>query len=224
MHGASVRRVRPLETAKRENRCQDGPHPTVPLSAWYFLRARAICFGKVELQDMSLQARVTPDRAVLAGMLVTAAVYCRDLQYDFILDDVPLILVNQTILSWTNWKAVLLSQIFPTENGPVIGIHYRPVYVFWLMLNEHLFGLVVPWWHLTSILVHLLAIFLVYRVGIVILKVRWTAALAALLHAAAARGSSRTVSAHRHVSQLLRAESRVLGHQGRPAKAVRQSP
>src|SRR5262249_38604843 len=73
--------------------------------------------------------------------------------------------------------------IFPTENGPVIGIHYRPVYVFWLMLNEHLFGSVVPWWHLTSILLHLIAIFLVYRVGIVVLKIPWVAALAALLFA-----------------------------------------
>jgi hypothetical protein len=48
---------------------------------------------------MSSQAAltcITPDRTVLAGMLVTVAVYCRDLQYDFILDDVPLILLNET--------------------------------------------------------------------------------------------------------------------------------
>jgi hypothetical protein len=59
------------------------------------LPAKAIFFREVELKNMSFLPRITSDRAVLAGMLVTAAVYCRDLQYDLILDDMPLILMNE---------------------------------------------------------------------------------------------------------------------------------
>jgi tetratricopeptide (TPR) repeat protein len=131
---------------------------------------------------MSLQARITPDRAVLAGMLVTAGVYCRDLQYDFILDDVPLILMNEAITSWKNWTTLFVSQIVPTGMD-VVAVHYRPIYMLWLLANQQLFGMVLPWWHLTSLLLHLLAIFLVYKVGEKVLRESWTAAVAALLFA-----------------------------------------
>jgi tetratricopeptide (TPR) repeat protein len=132
---------------------------------------------------MSSQIRVTPDRAVLAGMLVTAAVYCRDLQYDFILDDVPLILMNETITSWKNWTTLFVSQIIPTQGVDINAALYRPIYILWFMVNYHLFGMVLPWWHLTSLLLHLLVTFLVYKVGVKVLREPWTAALATLLFA-----------------------------------------
>src|SRR4029077_16157086 len=118
---------------------------------------------KVELAGMSSQTRITPDRAVLVGMLVTAAVYCRRVQYDFILDDVPLILMNENITSWRNWTTLFVSQIVPTQGVDIAAIHYRPIYMLWFMGNYHLFGMVLPWWHLTSLLLHLLVIFLIYK-------------------------------------------------------------
>lgn len=156
------------------------------LSAWQHLAVQAIWWREVNLGGMSSQAgvtRITPDRAVLAGMLVTAAVYCRDLQYDFILDDLPLILMNETITSWKNWPALFVSQILPAQGMDVVAVHYRPIYMLWLMANHQLFGMVLPWWHLTSLLLHLLVIFLVYKVGVKVLREPWTAALAALLFA-----------------------------------------
>ncbi len=144
---------------------------------------KAICFREVESQGMSSQIRVTPDRAVLGGMLVTAAVYCRDLQYDFILDDVPLILMNDSITSLKNWTTLFVSQIIPAQGVDVIAVHYRPIYTLWFMGNYQAFGMVLPWWHLTSLLLHLLVTFLVYKVGVKVLKEPWTAALASLLFA-----------------------------------------
>jgi protein O-mannosyl-transferase len=132
---------------------------------------------------MSSQAGITPDRAVLLGMLVTAAVYCRDLQYDLILDDLPLILMNETLTSWKNWPTLFVSQIFPTQGADLAAMLYRPVYMSWLMANYQLFGMVLPWWHLTSLLLHLLVILLVYKVGVKVLREPWTAALATLLFA-----------------------------------------
>jgi tetratricopeptide (TPR) repeat protein len=136
---------------------------------------------------MSLQTRITPDRAVLVGLFLTAAIYCRDLRYDFILDDVPLILMNETITSWRNWKTVFMTDAFFVKglSVPMVmaAIHYRPIFVLWLMVNEQLFGSVLPWWHLTSLLLHLCVIFLVYKLGQRVLKSSWAAAVAALLFA-----------------------------------------
>ncbi len=132
---------------------------------------------------MTTQPRITPDRAVLIGMMLAATAFCRDLSYDFVMDDVPLILLNQTLASWRNWKTIFLSHIF-SPMGPVVpAVHYRPVYVLWLLLNQQLFGAVVPWWHLTSLLLHLLVIFMVYRLGLRVVREPWTAALGALLFA-----------------------------------------
>jgi protein O-mannosyl-transferase len=136
---------------------------------------------------MSSQSRITPDRAVLAGLFVTAAIYCRDLRYDFLLDDVQLILMNQTTASWHNLKIIFTTDAFFAQ-GPRVPIaqtalHYRPVFMLWLMINQQLFGSVLPWWHLTSLLLHLGVTFLVYKLGVKMLKEPWAAALAALLFA-----------------------------------------
>src|ERR1700722_6381256 len=124
---------------------------------------------------------------MLGGLLVAAAVYCRDLRYDFILDDVPLVLMNQTIGSWRNWKIAFTKDIFfARSSGLPIGVsavHYRPVYVLWLMLNQHLFGAVLPWWHLSSLLLHIGVTCLVYQLSAQLLNDRWTGVLAALLFA-----------------------------------------
>jgi hypothetical protein len=136
---------------------------------------------------MSSQSRVTPDRAVLVGLLLTAAIYCRDLKYDFLLDDIFLILMNQATVSWHNLKTIFTTDIFfvhgPSVPLPMAALHYRPIFMLWIMLNQQFFGSVFPWWHLTSLLLHICVVFLVYKLGVQVLKERWTAALAALLFA-----------------------------------------
>src|SRR5215472_4110710 len=137
--------------------------------------------------DMRSPSQITPDRALLAGLLATVAIYCRDLQYDFILDDVQLILINQTTATWYNLKKIFTTDAFFTQ-GPVVPVartvlHYRPVFMLWMMLNHQLFGSVIPWWHLTSLLLHVGVTFLVFQLGLKVLQDRWTAALAALIFA-----------------------------------------
>ncbi len=136
---------------------------------------------------MASETRITPDRAVLVGAFLASFVYIQDLRFDFILDDIPLILMNESIASWRNWKTAFTTHIFAVKNPAlplgIAAIHYRPVYKLWQMLNEQLFGSVLPWWHLTSILLHVAVTLLVYQVGIKLLKEHWTAALAALLFA-----------------------------------------
>jgi protein O-mannosyl-transferase len=136
---------------------------------------------------MSSQSRVTPDRVVLVGAVLAALAYIQDLRYDFILDDIQLIQMNDRITSWRDWKTAFVTDIFssksPTIPVEAAAIHYRPIYKLWQVLNQQLFGFAVPWWHLASVLLHVIAIVLMYQLGIKLLKGHWTAALAALLFA-----------------------------------------
>jgi tetratricopeptide (TPR) repeat protein len=136
---------------------------------------------------MSSETRITPDRMVLVGAFLAMLAYIQDIRYDFILDDVPLILLNERIQSWRNWKSLFVTDLFEVKHAQgtmeLGGLLYRPIYRLWQMANAQLFGLILPWWHITSILLHLGATFLVYQIGIKLLKGRWTAAVAALLFA-----------------------------------------
>jgi protein O-mannosyl-transferase len=136
---------------------------------------------------MSSPSRITPERAVLLGAVLALLAYIQDLRFDFILDDVPLIALNDSVASLRNWKMAFLQNIGAMK-GPKIpveftAVHYRPVYILWQMLNAQVFGFIVPWWHLASLLLHFAVIFLVYQVGVKLLKDEWTAALGALLFA-----------------------------------------
>src|SRR5579863_7560589 len=127
---------------------------------------------------MPSQSRVTPDRVVLIGSLLAALAYIQDVRYDFILDDVPLILMNGTIASWRNWETLFVTDLFgvkhPSAAMELGGLLYRPIYRLWQMLNAQIFGLVLPWWHLPSLLLHRGAPLLVYQLGIMVPNDRLT--------------------------------------------------
>src|SRR5437879_12572116 len=104
---------------------------------------------------MDLKRWIAPDRAVWFGSILALAAYCRDLRYDFILDDEALILLNGTIDSWHNWKLLFLTDIIDSSHSVISNaIHYRPVYTMWLMVNNHLFAEITAWSHLASLLLH----------------------------------------------------------------------
>src|SRR3984893_11549994 len=104
---------------------------------------------------MSSQSRISPDRVVLVGAVLSALAYLQDLRYDFILDDIQLIQLNDSITSWRDWKTAFVTDIFSSQNTTVpvesAAIHYFPIYKLWQMLNQQLFGFHVPWWHLASL-------------------------------------------------------------------------
>src|SRR5262249_21308741 len=111
-----------------------------------------------------------------------------DLQYDFVLDDQPLILLNDTFNSWSNWKLLFTSHISSSTNLAMTypgspAIHYRPLYMLWLMTISKLSGVSTPWFHFSSLLLHVVVIFLVYWLAQRLLRDSWPAALAAILFA-----------------------------------------
>ncbi len=128
----------------------------------------------------------TPERVLLLAIVVTVVIYWRDLSYDFLLDDVPLVLTNPALTSWHSLPAIFRSDIFfhyPYDHTRIGSVHYRPVYMTWMLLNARLFGMVLPWWHLTSLLLHAAVTLLVYRAGARIVGDKWLAAFGASLFA-----------------------------------------
>ena len=98
---------------------------------------------------MRFDYRPTPDRVVLFGLILSAGIYCRDLRYNFVLDDLPLIMLNETFTSWRNWTQLFATHIFASPSVTMLSpgapaAHYRPIYMLWLMVNTRLFGMSPP--------------------------------------------------------------------------------
>ncbi|HVN63197.1 MAG TPA: hypothetical protein VMT58_01060 [Candidatus Binataceae bacterium] len=108
-------------------------------------------------------------RAWLLRILAVAALlYLPSLRNGFVLDDVPQILLNRHIREWSFiWKSLgnnALWFVDPAHPPPVS--YYRPLQNIWYALNFHLFGLQPAGWHAAMLALHLLNVWLVFRIAL----------------------------------------------------------
>ena len=132
------------------------------------------------LQSSSLSAlRQRPWIALIFVAAVTFVLYCGTLSFEFVWDDGDQIINNPLIRSWYSIPRIFGSDLwFHTIHNQV---YYRPLFLVWEILNLKLFG-ANPWgWHLTTILLHVLASCAVYWLGRTLKLDHWTSALAALI-------------------------------------------
>ena len=124
------------------------------------------------------------ERLLVGGVLLITALVCiRSLGNNFVFDDQLYIVGNRFIGQWSFlYKALYRDAIwFIAPELPSFSSYYRPVWLEWFWLNYRLFGLHPAGWHATTILVHLTAVWLVYRIARRITGELDTALLAALL-------------------------------------------
>ncbi len=90
-------------------------------------------------------------------------VYTRSLFCGFVRDDIPQIVNNPQVQSWDYLPRLLGSHLW-SQAGPDVNIlFYRPIFSVWMLLMHTLGGL-APWfWHLSNILLHVIATYLVFR-------------------------------------------------------------
>jgi Tfp pilus assembly protein PilF len=101
-------------------------------------------------------------------LVLTALAYANSLTGEFLYDDWYQIERNPAIKSWSFLPSVFTHHVWEfaaTENTPVGGLYYRPVFNLALLVNYQLVGPGVFGWHLVSLLFHLGATVLVYRLG-----------------------------------------------------------
>ena len=104
--------------------------------------------------------------ALLTIALVLAAVaFISTLQFQFVYDDESQIVGNQLIEQWRFVPHYFNIQVWAHVNPHISGNYYRPIFMVWMRLNQALFGY-RPWgWHLTTVLMHVLATFFVFKLA-----------------------------------------------------------
>jgi tetratricopeptide (TPR) repeat protein len=112
---------------------------------------------------------------------VTALVYLRTLSFAFVYDDVLLLLRNPAMRNWSYLPQYFTSHVLAALYPNAGGNYFRPLLLLWLRLNYVLFGPKATGWHATTVLCHVLATYLVFRVVQQITSDRMAAFIAALL-------------------------------------------
>lgn len=114
-------------------------------------------------------------------LALTFIVYLRCLGNAFVYDDNEMIVLNRFIGDWAMlWKSLVNdSWWFRNPLRLPQSAYYRPLQDVWLAVNDHLFGLSPPGWHLASVIVHLIAVWLVFAIARELTTQRWTPAFAA---------------------------------------------
>jgi hypothetical protein len=129
---------------------------------------------------------VEPDRTVLTTWLavifvlvVTFLVYLPTLRFQYVFDDIPQIVTNSNIESWSHLPDYFTKHVW-IQDSRHQPRYYRPLFLLWLRSNRALFGLDPFYWHLTTVTAHLLATLLVFILVRLLLRGWAPAALSAL--------------------------------------------
>jgi tetratricopeptide (TPR) repeat protein len=114
---------------------------------------------------------VTPDFFFRPGVMeilvcaLTALIYVATLSFGFVYDDIPQILKNPAVHEWRFVPQYFTSHVWAAIYPSSSGNYYRPLFLLWLKANYALFGNNAWGWHLTSVLCHVLATWLVFRMA-----------------------------------------------------------
>ena len=110
------------------------------------------------MQSGAKKPAIWPLLLILTG---TALAYLPTLRYGFVYDDRYQILRNSHIESWRYFGSYFLHHVWIHQSAQ--GSYYRPLFLVWLRLNQWLFGYRPLGWHITTVLLHLAAVWLVYE-------------------------------------------------------------
>ena len=96
--------------------------------------------------------------------VITFLAFSPALRFGFVYDDAAQVVENSAIRSIRSVPQFFSSHVWKDAYAHAPGNYYRPAFLSWLSLNYWLFGVKPMGWHLTSILLHVLASCLVYPI------------------------------------------------------------
>jgi len=113
----------------------------------------------------------------------TSTVYLRCLSNTWVYDDIPEIVKNPYIGRWSFiWNSFRYdSWWFRAPQHLPQSVYYRPLQNTWFAINYCVFGLNSVGWHLSQVVLHAIAIVLVFRIAQLISRSPATALLTAAL-------------------------------------------
>ncbi|HMD83368.1 MAG TPA: tetratricopeptide repeat protein [Terriglobia bacterium] len=110
-------------------------------------------------------------------------VYIPTLGFEFVYDDKPQIIQNPAIHAWRYVPHYFTSHAWAELYPNVSGNYYRPLFLLWFRLNHAIFGLNPEGWHLTTVLCHVAATYMVFALVRRLAASPWVAFSAATLFA-----------------------------------------
>jgi 4-amino-4-deoxy-L-arabinose transferase-like glycosyltransferase len=117
---------------------------------------------------------------LLVVLVLIFAAYSGTLGYEFVYDDVDVIVNNPHLTSWSYLPRYFTENLWSHQsNDP--GIYYRPLFLIWLRINRSLFSLNTTLWHLSTLLAYLATVIMVYWLAKRLLNDRMTAVIAAMV-------------------------------------------
>ena len=124
-------------------------------------------------------------RGVAATLACSVAflVFIPTLGFQFVYDDTPQIIQNPAVHAWRYLPHYFTSHAWAELYPNVAGNYYRPLFLVWFRLNHAMFGLNPRGWHFTTILCHVAATYMVYRLLMRLAGKPWMAFGAALIFA-----------------------------------------
>jgi protein O-mannosyl-transferase len=135
--------------------------------------------------SQSAREQTKPDFVIrriwlVCSLAIVFLAYLPTLHYSYVYDDIQQIVNNSHIQSWAYFPDYFSKHLW-SQDTYFSPRFYRPLFLLWLRLNDALFGLNASYWHLTTILSHLLATYLVYLVVRLLIKSWTTAVISALI-------------------------------------------
>lgn len=131
---------------------------------------------------------LSDSRAVCLICLLAVLAYANSIGGEFVFDDTDQIVTNQDLRSWTNLTKAFTTHVWSFRDqqsvvAPPPLPYYRPLFTVLLTVEYHLFGLWPQGWHITSLLLHVLASVGVFYVIMPMSRRKLTALFAASLFA-----------------------------------------
>lgn len=126
-------------------------------------KAKRIETAKPLAPPRSWPQRLREARLPIAVCGLAFFIYSRSLFCGFVRDDIPQIVHNWQVHSWEYLPRLLGSHLWSQVGRDETMLFYRPLFSVWMLLM-HTFGGLAPWfWHLSNILLHVAATYLVFR-------------------------------------------------------------
>lgn len=97
-------------------------------------------------------------------LLITGITFVGTLRFHFVSDDYPQIVFNPFVKSWKYLPQYFVSSVWKMSSSWRVDNYYRPLFLVWTRLNYLMFAGRPFGWHLTAVLLHLIATWLVFRV------------------------------------------------------------
>ncbi len=126
-------------------------------------------------------------RALRPGVLLRVAfvltflAYLPSLAFDFVFDDFSQIVMDPWLQSWRSLPLIFTHDVWGYTASHTAANYYRPFFVLWLAIVNHLAGSIPAWYHLGSIFLHLVAGWLVFLLARRLLRDETAAAMAAVV-------------------------------------------